>query len=192
MISTGYPSIDRVIGGGLIPGKSLRIYSRPMAFKTSLSCCVALSLAQRNHKTLIATTATESEIAERLVCLSSGVSDASFRAGELNKPERERAIVAGFSLGDLPLHVFQVKHPPSILCNEFDVVLSDCCTESPSHDAEGRRAAVVEFLYCKPDFIPSEGELRLARDGDLAILSSPIGSARLRCLMGPYKLVETE
>lgn len=52
-ISSGIPTLDGVLGGGLVPGYLHALVGAPGSFKTSLACQVGLSLAQRGHRVVM-------------------------------------------------------------------------------------------------------------------------------------------
>lgn len=110
--STGFPGIDRRIGGGLKPGRQVVIAARPGVGKTSLTAQILLNLAKSGVPCmLISLELSNDELMDRLVATVGRVALDGISTGQLSEEAWSRVAEGVERLRGLPLFL----HPGSAL-----------------------------------------------------------------------------
>lgn len=116
LVTTGYPSLDRLLAGGLRRGELAVLGGDAGAGKTALALGIAIRAAVVGNPVLILTH--ESSVArlwERLVTAESGVSQIGVRTGVLPHGSRDALKSAADVLRRLPITVETAPHTPALL-----------------------------------------------------------------------------
>jgi len=105
-LPSGYNDLDRQING-FQASELIVVASRPSMGKTALVCNIAESMAMEYKTPVLMFSLEQSavELAERFLCIRSGVNGHRVKGGELNADERERLMKASSELSDAPLYL---------------------------------------------------------------------------------------
>ena len=105
-LTTGFLDLDTQING-FQPSELIILAARPSMGKTALVCNFAEAAADEGATSTIIFSLEQSklELAERLLCIRSGVNGHSLRAGDLEDDERHRLIEASSELSEMPLYI---------------------------------------------------------------------------------------
>jgi replicative DNA helicase len=121
-VSTGYPSLDRQIGGGWRSGELVVVGGDAGAGTTSLLLGLALRSAVNGSPVLLLSSeATPALTWERLLAAESGVSHVAMRTGVLPTDGASDLRAAGRVLAALPLHVEVAPHSPQALVDRLEM-----------------------------------------------------------------------
>jgi replicative DNA helicase len=121
VMSTGYPSLDRQLGGGLRAGELIVLGGDAGAGATSLLMGLALRAAVNGTEALVLSSEATPELAwERLLAAESGVSHVAMRTGLLPADGAADLRAAARVLTGLPLHVEVSPHSPAGLAERLD------------------------------------------------------------------------
>jgi replicative DNA helicase len=121
LLTTGYPSLDRQLAGGLRRGELAVLGGDAGAGKTALALGIASRAAVAGHPVLILThESSETACWERLVAAESGVSQVAMRTGLLPTGGADALRSAGDVLRRLPITVERAPHSPSLLAERID------------------------------------------------------------------------
>lgn len=97
-VSTGFPELDDLLGGGLGRGQSIVIGARPSVGKSMLGINLATAAARKQVPTLMFShEMTRSELMQRIVSRETGVPLSRIRAGQRLMQEEDWERVARFS-----------------------------------------------------------------------------------------------
>jgi replicative DNA helicase len=105
-ISTGFTKLDEMTGG-LHPGDIFVLAARPSMGKTALALNIAHHVAGKLGQTVavFSLEMSKESLLTRLVCAAARVDSQRFRAGYLNKDERDRLQKATAQLVQAPLYI---------------------------------------------------------------------------------------
>ncbi len=105
-VPTGFPSVDRLLGGGLRRGDLVALGSDVRGGKSAFALAVALRAAAANWRTAFLTAEARPErIVERLLCIEGRAPLDEIRAGALDAALRASVGTAALRLRDLPLTI---------------------------------------------------------------------------------------
>ena len=122
LITTGYPSLDRLLGGGLRRGELTIVGGDAGAGKTALSLGIAIRAAVAGYPVLILTHEAGMERSwERLVSAESGVTHIAMRTGILPNGGADALRSAADVLRRLPISVEPAPPSPVTLGERLDV-----------------------------------------------------------------------
>ncbi len=121
LVTTGYPSLDRLLAGGLRRGELTVLGGDAGAGKTSLALGVAIRAAVAGYPVVILThESTEAQCWERLVTAESGVMHIAVRTGVLPSGAADALKSAADVLRRLPISVERAPHTPALLAERLE------------------------------------------------------------------------
>lgn len=121
LVTTGYPSLDRLLAGGLRRGELAVIGGDAGAGKTALALGIAIRAAVAGHPVLILThESSEEQCWERLVTAESGVTHIAMRTGILPAGGADALKSAADVLRRLPISVERAPHTPALLDDRLE------------------------------------------------------------------------
>lgn len=121
LVTTGYPSLDRLLAGGLRRGELTVIGGDAGAGKTALALGIAIRAGVAGCPVLILThESTEQRCWERLVTAESGVTQIAMRTGILPAGASDSLRSAADVLRRLPITVERAPHTPVLLADRLD------------------------------------------------------------------------
>ena len=121
LVTTGYPSLDRLLGGGLRRGELTIVGGDAGAGKTALSLGIAIRAAVAGYPVLILTHEAGMERSwERLVSAESGVTHIAMRTGILPNGGADALRSAADVLRRLPISVEPAPPSPATLSERLD------------------------------------------------------------------------
>jgi len=122
LVTTGYPSLDRLLAGGLRRGELTIIGGDVGAGKTALALGIAIRAAVAGYPVLILTHESNMERCwERLVSAESGVTHIAMRTGVLPNGGADALRSAADVLRRLPIIVEPAPHTPHTLSERLDM-----------------------------------------------------------------------
>lgn len=105
-VSTGFPDIDSMLGGGLATKRLYYLGARPSMGKSALATQMALSVARRGVPSLfVSVEMTGSEIVGRILSSETGLPQAALQAGNVSARSWEMLNEAFAGIGDVPLWI---------------------------------------------------------------------------------------
>lgn len=105
-ISTGIPPLDRLLSGGLKPGKVYGIAARPSVGKSSAARTILLHMARSGVRTLLLSQEMPAdELADALIAESGRIDSAKLQTGEFGDEDWGRIVDATEELRSAPLHI---------------------------------------------------------------------------------------
>jgi replicative DNA helicase len=105
-LPTGIGPLDRMLAGGLRPGKVYGIAARPSVGKSSAARTILLHLARAGVCTLLLSQEMDAdELADALMAEAGRVDGAALQSGRLEKDDWERLVGAVDVLRSVPLHI---------------------------------------------------------------------------------------
>ena len=121
LVTTGYPSLDRILAGGLRRGELSIIGGDAGAGKTALALGIAIRAAVAGYPVLILThESSEAQCWERLVTAESGITQIATRTGILPHGGADALRSAADVLTRLPITVERAPHTPALLAERLD------------------------------------------------------------------------
>jgi replicative DNA helicase len=103
-IETGFPALDRLLGGGAKPGKQIVIAARTSVGKTALATAIAIAFARAGHGAAIFSMEMETgELMERLTASLGRIDLGNISTGRLTDEEWPRLTEAVEQLRGMPL-----------------------------------------------------------------------------------------
>ena len=121
LITTGYPSLDRLLAGGMRRGELTVVLGDFGSGKTALALGIAIRAAVAGHHVLILTHESSIERCwERLVTAESGVSQIAVRTGVLPAGAADSLKSAADVLRRLPISVERAPHTATLLGERLD------------------------------------------------------------------------
>ncbi len=121
LVTTGYPSLDRLLAGGLRRGELAVLLGDAGAGKTALALGIAIRAAVAGHHVLILTHESSIERCwERLVTAESGVSQIAIRTGVLPAGAGDSLKSAADVLRRLPITVERAPYSATLLGERLD------------------------------------------------------------------------
>jgi replicative DNA helicase len=122
LVTTGYPSLDRLLAGGLRRGELTVLGGDAGAGKTALALGIAIRAAVAGHPVLILTHESGMERSwERLVSAESGVTHIAMRTGVLPNGGADALRSAADVLRRLPITVEPAPPTPAALGERLDL-----------------------------------------------------------------------
>lgn len=104
--ATGIPSLDRLFGGGLSPGKLVILAARPSIGKSSFSMHLAAQIAKGSRPCLVISQEMEDhELADRALANAARVRSDAIRSGKLTDDEWGRVAEGVDELGNSPISI---------------------------------------------------------------------------------------
>ncbi len=105
-IKTMLPTLDRLLGGGLKPGKQIVLAARPSVGKTALALEIAKACAQQGAPAAVfSQEMEESELMDRLIASIGSIDLGGITTGRLDAAEWGALSSAAARLGELPLYI---------------------------------------------------------------------------------------
>jgi len=105
-VKTGLPTLDRLLGGGLKPGKQVVLAARPSIGKTALALEIAKSFAQQGHPAAVFSQEMENgELMERLAANIGEIDLGHIATGRLDNFEWSELSRVNDVLSSLPLYI---------------------------------------------------------------------------------------
>ncbi len=176
LITTGYPSLDRLLAGGLRRGELAMLIGDAGAGKTAIALGIAIRAAVAGYPVLILTHESSVERCwERLVTAESGVTQIAIRTGVLQSGAGDALKSAADVLRRLPIVIERAPHSASALGERLDagslpaLVILDglAAIDQPPRPVAEAHAQVIRYAK------------RVAVDQDVAVLlTSPMLSDR--------------
>lgn len=121
LVTTGYPSLDRLLAGGMRRGELAVLGGDAAAGKTALALGIATRAAVVGHTVLILSHESNVETCwERLVSAESGVTHVAMRTGVLPRGGVDALRSAADVLRRLPIHVETAPATPALLAERLD------------------------------------------------------------------------
>lgn len=121
LVTTGYPSLDRLLAGGLRRGELTVVGGDAGAGKTALALGIAIRAAVAGYPVLILThESNEARCWERLVTAESGVTQIAMRTGVLPHGAGDALKSAADVLRRLPITVELAPHTPALLADRLE------------------------------------------------------------------------
>lgn len=176
LVTTGYPSLDRVLAGGLRRGELTVLGGDAGSGKTALALGIAIRAAVVGYPVLILThESSEERCWERIVTAESGVTQIAIRTGIMPAGAADALRSAADVLRRLPITVERAPHTPSMLAERLDagelppLVIVDglAALDQPPRPVAEAHAQVVRLAK------------RVAVEHDLAVLlTAPLSADR--------------
>jgi replicative DNA helicase len=180
LVTTGYPSLDRLLAGGLRRGELAVLIGDAGAGKTAMALGIAIRAAVAGYQVLILTHESSVERCwERLVTAESGVTQIAIRTGVLPNGAGDALKSAADVLRRLPITVERAPNSASALGERLDagvlpaLVIVDglAAIDQPPRPVAEAHAQVIRYTK------------RVAVDQDVAILlTAPMLSDRTLAL----------
>ena len=121
LVGTGYPSLDRLLAGGLRRGELAVLGGDAGAGKTALALGIAIRAAVQGIPVLILThEASIEQCWERIVSAESGVTHVAMRTGVLPNGGADALRSAADVLRRLPITVERAPHSPALLAERIE------------------------------------------------------------------------
>jgi replicative DNA helicase len=137
-IPTGFPSLDRVVGGGVRRQDLVVLGGDVGSGKSALALAIALRAASAGHRiAFVSGEMDEDRLMERALALEARVTVDDMRAAQLSDPQRAAVGGAALRLKGLDLTI----HP--IVGRSFDSVLGPALGEQPA-------LIIVDYLQLLP------------------------------------------
>ena len=123
LVTTGYPSLDRLLAGGMRRGELAMLGGDAAAGKTALALGIAIRAAVVGHPVMILTHESSIETCwERLVSAESGVTHVGMRTGVLPRGGVDALRSAADVLRRLPITVEVAPPTPALLAERLDAI----------------------------------------------------------------------
>ncbi|MBF5050928.1 DNA repair protein RadA-like protein [Candidatus Clavichlamydia salmonicola] len=126
-ISLQMPELNRVMGGGIVPGSFILIGGDPGIGKSTLLLQVSDNLAQTNLKVLY-------------VCGEESVNQTSLRAKRLNINSSSLFLLSETNLDHIKLHIANLK-PSIVIIDSIQIIYKPTVTSSPGSVSQVRESA---------------------------------------------------
>lgn len=105
-ISTPWPGLNNILGGGFRPGQMVVVGARPAVGKTAMAMNIAQHCAGHEHGTaLYSLEMSKSELLTRFICGNAGIDSRRVRQGSIGRQEREQLSQWVNWIGALPLWI---------------------------------------------------------------------------------------
>ena len=151
--SSGFNELDRVLGGGIVPGSAILIGGHPGAGKSTLLLQVMCGLAQ--HSTALYVTGEES------------LQQVAMRANRLNLPTDRLQVLSETSVEQICALADQLK-PQIIVIDSIQVMHLADIQSSPGSVAQVRECAAFLTRYAKTRHVAIVMVGHVTKDGTLA------------------------
>ena len=152
-LSTGFTELDRVLGGGLVPGSSILIGGHPGAGKSTLLLQTLCKLAAQYPALYV----TGEESPEQI----------ALRAGRLNLPTDQLQLMAETDV-DVILASADMVKPRVLVVDSIQVVHSETLTSAPGSVSQVRDCAAQLTRYAKQSGVILILVGHVTKDGSLA------------------------
>lgn len=161
-VPTGFPSLDRMLGGGLRRRDLTVLGGDVGAGKSALALAIALRAAAADYRVVFFSgEMDEDRLMERALAIESRMRVDDLRAARISEETRAAMGAAALRIGDLPL----AMHP--ITDRQFDVVLQPAWEQQPA-------LVIVDYLQLLP--APT---VRATHDEDAAAATRALKAAAL-------------
>jgi replicative DNA helicase len=121
LVTTGYPSLDRLLAGGFRLGELTVLVGDAGAGKTALALGIAIRAAVAGFPVLILTHESSIERCwERLLAAESGVTEIAMRTGVMPAGAGDALTSAADVLGHLPIAIERAPHSATLLGERLD------------------------------------------------------------------------
>src|SRR5919108_46522 len=152
-LSTGFDGVDRVLGGGLVPGSVILIAGEPGIGKSTL----LLQMAAR--------------LAARVTCLYASGEESraqvAARARRLNMPAEAASFIAGRDVHEV-VDAARAMHPDVLVVDSIQAVRDPASTSLPGGPAQVRACADALVGLAKEEGIAVILAGQVTKDGDVA------------------------
>lgn len=152
--STGSEELDRVLGGGVIPGSMVLIVGDPGVGKSSLTLRVAASVAQKERPVLYVT----GEESTRQIRM---------RADRLGALAEQLYVVSETNLDTIVQHIEKIK-PVLVIIDSIQTVFRPDLESAPGSVSQVRESSVELLRVAKTDGIAAFVIGHVTKDGSLA------------------------
>lgn len=154
-VASGIPELDRVLGGGLVPGSTILLGGEPGIGKSTLLLQALLSMAQRGHRTLYATSEESAQqIKLRADRLTEGAAE-TLRANGVPsaaalqaRPPTELLLHADSVLNRILEHARKIR-PAVLAVDSIQLVARHDLDASPGSVAQLRRCCLDLVHFAK-------------------------------------------
>lgn len=154
--STGLPALDKMLGGGLKPGKLIFLGARPSVGKTSLSAQMLIEQAKQGRKGLMfSQEMSAEEVGDRAVAHLGRVDYGRLQTGELSRDDWGRVVEAVEQCNTLPMHILdqgsltlgEIRHQIRAMPGLKVVVLDylQLCAKAEESGASNRNSEIEEI-----------------------------------------------
>lgn len=151
-IDTGIGELNRILGGGLVPGSLVLLGGEPGIGKSTLALQLALKL---NHRKVLYVSGEESARQVKL------------RADRLTSGESE-CLILNETLLDNILTQAQNTEPDLVVIDSIQTLYSDLIDSSPGSVSQVRECAVALLRYAKTTGVPVILIGHITKDGSIA------------------------
>lgn len=111
VLKTGFHELDFVLGGGMVKGGLYIVGGRPGIGKTTFALSLAMNIIRANRSVLfVSLEMDETQIASKLIAMSTLLSYSEVYQGEMEEPESKTAFDAASSLSGLPFYLSARTH----------------------------------------------------------------------------------
>ncbi|MBU3824977.1 MAG: DNA repair protein RadA [Candidatus Oceanisphaera merdipullorum] len=152
-IPSGFSELDRVLGGGMVPGSAILIGGSPGAGKSTLLLQVMCGLASR-MKTLYVTG-------------EESLQQVAMRAQRLGLPRDQLRMLSETSVEQI-CHIAREEKPAVIVIDSIQVMQVEGITSSPGSVSQVREAAAMLTRYAKQHGVVVLMVGHVTKDGALA------------------------
>ena len=168
--STGFPSLDRMLNGGIRPGMLYVLAARPSIGKSSLAETIAITLAEQGLPVLmLSQEMPEGEVADRALSTMGSIDYGVLQTGKLNDNEWGQLSEAVDRGSRLPLHIDDQAalrigdiRAKARMVKGLKVLILDYLQLSASTGEHANRNAEIEEI--------SRGLKALAKDMGIAVI----------------------
>jgi len=158
-VPTGFPSIDRMLGGGLRERDLVVLGGDVGSGKSALALSIALRAAALGHSVaFLSAEMDEDRLFERAIAINGKIQIDQIRKGTLSEPARSQVAAEALKLQDLPFHVLP------LVGRDFDEMLEPAWEFDP-------QLVVIDYLQSLPSPNP-----KITKDEDNAATIQAIKS----------------
>lgn len=131
-METGILSVDRLLGGGIVPGSLTLLGGEPGIGKSTLLLMLSAAFCRTQRKVLY-------------ICAEESVAQVALRARRLNAQEKNLFVLSETDFSRIKEHVLQQK-PDLVIVDSIQVIYKEGLTSSPGSVAQVRELA-AEFMH---------------------------------------------
>jgi len=152
--TSGVPELDRVLGGGLVPGATILLAGEPGVGKSTLLLTVAAESARRGLTTLY-------------ISGEESTSQVRLRAERLGALDKELWLASETELGSVISHIDEVK-PALLVIDSIQTIGSAAVDSAPGGVTQVREVAAALIRLCKERAITLVLVGHVTKDGSIA------------------------